>query len=1850
MEVVAWVAVCKFNCSLEGGFVRDWIVANERVRPAPEIQPSDWVQFDALTEQVHNSELDIVYASMKKIITNACPDHNPNEQFLFHGIRTDKAKKIMEQGFDYGLFKTHGRLGNGAYFADNAQKSHEYTLPADNDTIRIMFYNKVILDLLEAPIEKERQMDSSLTLGLNDPVNTNELESRKQHQHVTKAEYSPIGSSRKLNLLLQRSLRYSYRQRYCRCCPTILCELLFSLILIGLLALIRHEAEALVEWINKNSLSESRNSDYRRCPQNRNTIITTRTASGIINFVFQPITNDTNVLVERAKTRLKNMNCENLKVRNQNMDDKNISHLLQHETENTVIIDFSSTFNLKNDHNLDYNIMVRMPSIIPKTDPIDLSFLSFLHPSFIPDRSSLIDFSNTYNFEDSGLPEFSDVKMFIDSLLIGYQTNKNIEFELQREPIICTPYREDLLFESGSPVLITIVLMYIDLVYFIPYLILLISLIREKNAKVKEILKLLGIEPILNNFIQAIRTLIILCFLTVLLCIIFKLKLKPDAYFNTVNFGVLFIGYFIYGLQLISFCIMNAQLFDRSVRAVLVTLFIYGLSIFIYPFIIVWPTAIQYILIFLSPYIAGRSIFQQAILHEFAYKDVAVFQTIYRHVPIYFVTLIIMIVSCVFYWILSWYLEKVFPGEYGIPLHWSFLFKRDYWRSDKVNHTIEAFPDRAVPHKRTHSNSRPIVHVNHLVKKFGLDKIAVDDVSFDLYENQITSLLGPNGSGKTTIFNCLIGIYKQTFGIITIESENGRDLDTRTNMELLRKSIGYCPQHDILFDLLTVKEQIDFYAIARGFGKNKQQIASEMLRSVNIKGSQNLYCNTLSRGMKRRLSLACAFIGDTKIILLDEPSSGLDPSNRRLLWDWLRSMKEGKTLLLTTHFMEESDALSDRIMIIANGVIKADGTSAKLKEQYGSGYKLIINKQSGCRTNDIKAELRNYLPELKVETDISDGDVIFRTNQQPDNLFIQALHHLESMKRNNRIKSYGVQNTTMDDVFLKITGDTEVKNDSGSTSLYTNTIENQCRHIFHRQRSLSGSRYYLSQFHGLLVKTVLVRYRRWGLTLIILLLPILYNLLSNLTSQSQNNTGIFKMNFNCLNPQTIIYHTHSSIKKSFLASINGAKREQGSGNISEMNENIRKKRMDRPYTYTDIYLAFNIPAPNGDKYKIETLSSNLISGYEVISLASNTFYKHALNDTSASIQTTLVYKNTENFIKKRLIGQPSNLAGMPSCFKKILPTSLSLDLFVFYILFFYTTVFLISERKDSFLSLLNISGLHPASYWLFTYLFDIIISVIWVCYLLAIYRIFDVAFNRQPETKSSLQDVHEFLSSWDLLPKFYLLSTLIALPTLPFAYLLTKLFKNDILGGIAIYFILIIAFFISPILSPTNKIMKSASAQKLLYSLLNIICPTINAQVIITYILARIGQYCKIIIPQNITYNRNTTYNRYTSFFEPIGDNTIGWNIVILILHIVVFLFLLIIIDSGLLQFSFSCFYKSNFNENTLDDDVLTERHRVLGTQTHTFEDEENFLAVDHLTFSARRGEAFGLLGFNGAGKTTTFRTVVGDIMSTEGTAYIDGQNVRRRIRSTRHLGYCPQQDCSMDFLTVEDSLYLLARIRGVKISHLKSIVETMSSLFLLDPFRNNYIHQLSGGTKRRLHAAIALIGPPLVAILDEPTTGVDPNARQQMQEIFLNAVKAKLTIILTSHSMDECERVCNRLGIMVRGQLACLGTIQHLKSKFGRGYTIEIKVHTIPGDTNAMVIHNVQRFLLSQRQYQIEVKETTHSTGLFQCGQGTPAELFQLLEENKQQLQIETYTISQTTLEHVFLSFGKQIHTSTDE
>lgn len=207
---------------------------------------------------------------------------------------------------------------------------------------------------------------------------------------------------------------------------------------------------------------------------------------------------------------------------------------------------------------------------------------------------------------------------------------------------------------------------------------------------------------------------------------------------------------------------------------------------------------------------------------------------------------------------------------------WNFFIKNFKSNGNAVHRTNKKLTRKislsrsSTPTASIHPHVEPILHIENLVKKFGPDKTAVNDVSFDLYPNQITSLLGPNGSGKTTIFNCLTGIHTPTSGSITVKDNEIDEELSSFDVDKLRKSIGYCPQHDILFDLLTVEEQLEFYAVARGYGLYKKAIASELLDLVNLRPSRFVYCKSLSGGMKRRLSLACAFVGDTKIVLLDE--------------------------------------------------------------------------------------------------------------------------------------------------------------------------------------------------------------------------------------------------------------------------------------------------------------------------------------------------------------------------------------------------------------------------------------------------------------------------------------------------------------------------------------------------------------------------------------------------------------------------------------------------------------------------------------------------------------------------------------------------------------------------------------------------------------------------------------------------------------------------------------------------------------------------------------------------------------------------------------------------------------------
>jgi len=223
-------------------------------------------------------------------------------------------------------------------------------------------------------------------------------------------------------------------------------------------------------------------------------------------------------------------------------------------------------------------------------------------------------------------------------------------------------------------------------------------------------------------------------------------------------------------------------------------------------------------------------------------------------------------------------------------------------------------------------------------------------------------------------------------------------------------------------------------------------------------------------------------------------------------------------------------------------------------------------------------------------------------------------------------------------------------------------------------------------------------------------------------------------------------------------------------------------------------------------------------------------------------------------------------------------------------------------------------------------------------------------------------------------------------------------------------------------------------------------------------------------------------------------------------------------------------------------------------------------VAVRDLSFGLKRGECFGFLGINGAGKTTTMKMLTGDVLPTHGSATLSGFDIlTQQIEVRREIGYCPQFDALFELLTVREHLELFASIKGVPRSEINDVVMDKINQLNLADFENKLAGSLSGGNKRKLSVAVAMIGNPRIIFLDEPSTGMDPVSRRFMWDVIagISTRGKSSTIVLTTHSMEEAEALCSRVGIMVGGRLRCLGSVQHLKSRFGDGLMFDVKLNT---------------------------------------------------------------------------------------
>ena len=221
-------------------------------------------------------------------------------------------------------------------------------------------------------------------------------------------------------------------------------------------------------------------------------------------------------------------------------------------------------------------------------------------------------------------------------------------------------------------------------------------------------------------------------------------------------------------------------------------------------------------------------------------------------------------------------------------------------------------------------------------------------------------------------------------------------------------------------------------------------------------------------------------------------------------------------------------------------------------------------------------------------------------------------------------------------------------------------------------------------------------------------------------------------------------------------------------------------------------------------------------------------------------------------------------------------------------------------------------------------------------------------------------------------------------------------------------------------------------------------------------------------------------------------------------------------------------------------------------------------IAVRDITLGIPKGECFGLLGINGAGKSTTMGILTGEFLPSSGSAFLGGYNIKENPDIVRRLvGYCPQFDALFDLLTGREHLNLYARIKGVPEELIPKLVDSKISEMDLTQYADRSANTYSGGNKRKLSVAMAMIGNPQIVFLDEPSTGMDPVARRFMWQIIsdISTKRGECSIVLTTHSMEECEALCTRIGIMVDGRLRCLGSAQHLKSRYGNGYQLEVNL-----------------------------------------------------------------------------------------
>ncbi|PIA35474.1 hypothetical protein AQUCO_03500083v1 [Aquilegia coerulea] len=451
------------------------------------------------------------------------------------------------------------------------------------------------------------------------------------------------------------------------------------------------------------------------------------------------------------------------------------------------------------------------------------------------------------------------------------------------------------------------------------------------------------------------------------------------------------------------------------------------------------------------------------------------------------------LVSTFFLWFfLAIYFDNVIPNPNGVRKSMFYFLKPGYWTGEDGGKVEDAIPllEELIP------DDEDVLEEENIVKKQAMEGIVDPNVAVQIQglrktypgkrtvncckcnhgppfhavkglwinfpKNQLFCLLGPNGAGKTTSISCLTGITPVTTGDALIY---GHSVRSSIGMSNIQRIMGVCPQFDILWDVLSGKEHLHLFASIKGLPPSSiPSFAENSLAEVKLTEAAKMRSRSYSGGMKRRLSVAIALIGDPKLVLLDEPTTGMDPISRRHVWDIIQNAKKGRAIVLTTHSMEEADILADRIGIMAKGKLRCIGTSIRLKSRFGTGFITNISftgtpGQVPNDDDDDDDEVAAIGPHHKAVKQFFENHLgVVPKEENKAFLTFVIPHEKEGQLTNffaelqDREKEFGIADiqlglTTLEEVFLNIAKKTELETalEDGITETLTlisgNTIE-----------------------------------------------------------------------------------------------------------------------------------------------------------------------------------------------------------------------------------------------------------------------------------------------------------------------------------------------------------------------------------------------------------------------------------------------------------------------------------------------------------------------------------------------------------------------------------------------------------------------------------------------------------------------------------------------------------------------------------------------------------------------------------------------------------------------------------------